>query len=337
MITPWMLVKHVLGVSNSDIELSKLTAAQFQENIRHIPFILNKFQQEIFGPKKWNILWIAVLGFTVLRFRKTKEPYVGIIGVFILLNLFIYFSSFMVLTGKNIYFHVNTAISRLMMHFSGLSLFFLAFLVKDDIEEAFRPERKDRMEGRFVFLDRDGVINKDPAGWTPHSYVTRPEDLIILPGVLKAMKLFAEGGYKTFIISNQQGVGKGYFTHKDLEAVNARMASDIKKAGGDVTAAYYCTHLTEEGCECKKPRPGMFFKAQKEFGIKNLAGRFYVGDTERDMQAGKAAGLKTILVLSGKSSREDALKWEYKPDFIFENLPEAAEFVIQADRYEDEE
>ncbi|MDD5496548.1 MAG: glycosyltransferase family 39 protein, partial [Candidatus Omnitrophica bacterium] len=198
-VAPWMLVKHVLGVSNSDIELSKLTAAQFQENVRHIPFISNKFQQEIFGPKKWNILWIAVLGFTVLRFRKTKEPYVGIIGVFILLNLFIYFSSFMVLTGKNIYFHVNTTMSRLMMHFSGLSLFFLAFLVKDDIENAFGPERKDVVGERFVFLDRDGVINKDPAGWTPHSYVTTPQDFIILPGVLDGMKIFAKAGYRTVI------------------------------------------------------------------------------------------------------------------------------------------
>ena len=183
------------------------------------------------------------------------------------------------------------------------------------------------MEDRYVFLDRDGVINKDPAGWTPHSYVTKPEDFIFLPGVFNAMKLFAKAGYKAVIISNQQGVGKGFFTVQELEAVNAAMVKGIKKAGGSVTAAYYCTHLTEQGCACKKPKPGMFFKAVEELGIQALEGKYFVGDTERDIQAGKAAGLKTILVLSGKSTREDAVKWEYKPDIVCEDLLEAAEFI----------
>jgi D-glycero-D-manno-heptose 1,7-bisphosphate phosphatase len=325
---PWVMVKHVLGVSNTDIEFSKLTSAKLLENAKQIPFILNKFQQEIFGPKKWNILWIVVVGFTVLRFRKTKERYVGLIGIFIVFNLIVYFASYMALTGKNLYFHVNTTISRLMMHFSGVSLFFLAFLVKDDIA-ALLSGRKAANGEKVVFLDRDGVINKDPFGWTPHSYVTRPKDFIILPGVTKAMKIFAEAGYRTVIISNQQGVGKGFFTQEDLISVNDRMVSQIEKGGGRVTGTYYCPHLTEQNCGCKKPKPGMFLKAQKELGIKSFDGKYFVGDTERDIQAGRAVGLKTILVLTGKSSREDAAKWEFKPDHICEDLVEAAKLVVE--------
>lgn len=328
VMAPWILIKHSLGVSNSDIELSKLTASKFLDNVKHIPFILNKFQQEIFGPKKWNILWIAVVAFSVLRFRKSKDDRAWMIGIFILINLLIYLGSFMVLTGKDIYFHVNTTMPRLMMHFSGLSLFFLAFLLRDDIRDAFRAVESSPSGEKFVFLDRDGVINKDPAGWTPHSYVTKPEDFIILPRVLEAMKLFKDAGYETVIISNQQGVGKGFFTAEELVAVNASMVKRIKKAGGRVTGAYYCTHLTEQGCGCKKPKPGMFLKAQEELGIKELAGKYFVGDTERDIQAGKGAGLRTILVLSGKSKREDAEKWEYKPDIICDDLLEAARVIV---------
>lgn len=183
------------------------------------------------------------------------------------------------------------------------------------------------MEDRYVFLDRDGVINKDPAGWTPHSYVTKPQDFIILPGVLEGMKIFAKAGYRTVIISNQQGVGKGFFTVEDLGMVNADMVKRIRKAGGEVSAAYYCTHLTEQNCACKKPKPGMFMKAQEELGIKGFSGKYFVGDTERDIQAGQAVGLKTILVLTGKSTLEDALTWEHKPDVVCKDLAEAARMI----------
>jgi D-glycero-D-manno-heptose 1,7-bisphosphate phosphatase len=183
------------------------------------------------------------------------------------------------------------------------------------------------MDDRYVFLDRDGVINKDPGGWTEHGYVTRPEDFHFLPGTLEALKKFKAAGYGCVIISNQQGVGKGYFTEEDLEKVTKKMLEKIKQAGGDVEGVYYCTHAKEENCYCRKPKPGLFQRAKKELNV-DLSGKYYLGDTERDVEAGRTAGLKTILILSGKSSREDVKSWRAKPDVVCDNILEAADLII---------
>ncbi|MDD3089271.1 MAG: D-glycero-beta-D-manno-heptose 1,7-bisphosphate 7-phosphatase [Candidatus Omnitrophica bacterium] len=187
------------------------------------------------------------------------------------------------------------------------------------------------MNDRYVFLDRDGVINKDPGGWTEYGYVTVPDNFMVIPGAHEGIKILTDAGYNIVIISNQQGVGKGYFSRRELDAVTAKMLSGIKNAGGVIKAVYYCTHLTSDDCECKKPKPGMFLRAKKELNIDILEGKYFVGDTERDIQAGKAAGLKTILVLTGKSTRDDAANWEYKPDMICKDLTEAAKTIIESD------
>lgn len=184
------------------------------------------------------------------------------------------------------------------------------------------------MNDKYVFIDRDGVINKDPAGWTPYSYVTKWEDFHFLPGVLEALKKLSDAGYESVIISNQQGVGKGYMTLEDLNDITSKVSRAIKEAGGKVAGFYYCTHEKEENCSCRKPKDGLFRKAQKELGIKSFKGKFYLGDTQRDMEAGKRAGLKTILILSGKSDEEDAKEWEYKPDYTFKDLSSAADFIL---------
>ena len=86
------------------------------------------------------------------------------------------------------------------------------------------------MNGKYVFIDRDGVINKDPGGWTEYSYVTRREDFYFLPRVLEALKVLNDDGFRVVIISNQQGVGKGYFTENDLKEVTDGMVDEIKEA-----------------------------------------------------------------------------------------------------------
>ena len=184
------------------------------------------------------------------------------------------------------------------------------------------------MKEKYVFFDRDGVINKDPGGWTEYSYVTDTEYLKILPGVPEAVKKITDAGYKIIIISNQQGVGKGYFTQGDLDKVTESMKEIAESAGGSIIGVYYCTHTKEENCECRKPKKGLFLRAQEDLGIESFDGAFYVGDTQRDIQAGRSAGLKTILVTSGKSSKDDAADWEYKPDHICIDLPEAVDLVI---------
>ncbi|MFH1305679.1 MAG: HAD family hydrolase [Candidatus Omnitrophota bacterium] len=185
------------------------------------------------------------------------------------------------------------------------------------------------MDDKYVFLDRDGVINTDPGGWTEHGYVAAWKDFHFLPLVAEAIKKLFDAGYEIVIISNQQGVGKGYFTGEDLKDLTERMKRVLEEAGGKIRGVYYCTHRKEENCSCRKPKEGLFLLARKELGISTFEGKFYVGDTERDMQAGKKAGLKGILILSGKSEREDVARWECKPDYICRDLMEAVELILE--------
>ena len=181
---------------------------------------------------------------------------------------------------------------------------------------------------KFVFIDRDGVINKDPGGWTKYGYVSDWEEFEFLPGVEEALALLKNNGFKCVIISNQQGVGKGYYTEKILDNIDRKMREEIIRSGGDITASYYCVHLKEEDCSCRKPKGGMFIKAKEDLHINDLSNKFFIGDNETDIIAGKAAGLKTILVLTGKTTSKRAVSWEIKPDHICLNLIEAAKFII---------
>jgi len=184
------------------------------------------------------------------------------------------------------------------------------------------------MEEKYVFIDRDGVVNKDLGGGCEHGYVTEWKDFHFLPGVLDAIKLLADNGFKSAIISNQQCVGKGYLTERVLEDITQKMTNEIENAGGAIAGCYYCVHLKEENCRCRKPKEGLFHKAQEELNIRQLKDKFFIGDSEQDVLAGKKAGLKTILVLSGKSSKEDAGTWQVKPDHICEDLLEAAKIIV---------
>jgi D-glycero-D-manno-heptose 1,7-bisphosphate phosphatase len=180
---------------------------------------------------------------------------------------------------------------------------------------------------KVIFIDRDGVINQDPAGWTEHSYVTTWRDFHFLPGVFAALKKFKKHRYKVIIISNQAGVGKGYFTNERLREITRKMAEEIRKQGGDVREAFYCTHTDEDNCACRKPKTGLFDKAMKKYKI-DAATTYYIGDTRRDILAGKEAGLKTILVLTGKTAPKDVDGWDVRPDYICSGLSEAADFIL---------
>jgi histidinol-phosphate phosphatase family protein len=180
---------------------------------------------------------------------------------------------------------------------------------------------------KIIFIDRDGVINKDPGGWTKYNYVTRWEDFKFLPGSKKALKKLNDAGYAIIIISNQAGVGKGYYSKDELGTVNLKMLEEINIAGGRIKKAYYCIHKPDDNCDCRKPKTGLFRQAEKELDIKG-AGSYFIGDGKTDIEAGEKMGLKTILVLSGKTSLEDMRSFEVKPDYVFDDLSETVDFII---------
>ncbi len=177
---------------------------------------------------------------------------------------------------------------------------------------------------KIVFLDRDGVINKYPGD---RLYVTSLKKFRFLPRAKKAIALLSKAGFEIFVASNQAGVGKGVYAQKTLDSITARMLCDIERAGGKITKVYYCTHRKEAGCSCRKPKPGLLKKAEREFKV-NLKKAYFVGDTIRDVLTARAVGAKSILIFSGKEKMSNQENWQVKPDFVFKDLFAAAKFLI---------
>jgi D-glycero-D-manno-heptose 1,7-bisphosphate phosphatase len=150
---------------------------------------------------------------------------------------------------------------------------------------------------KVIFLDRDGVINKKPS---KADYVKSWDEFKFLPGALEALKILTQNGYEIYIISNQAGIARGMMTEDDLKEIHEKMKKELRKCGASISDIYYCPHGWDEGCECRKPKPGMFFQAAREHYL-DLTKIIFIGDDERDVEAGEAAGVKTILVAPNKS------------------------------------
>lgn len=143
-----------------------------------------------------------------------------------------------------------------------------------------------------VFLDRDGTINvKAPKA----CYIESCEQFVWLEGAKEAIRLLKKNGFRVLMITNQPGIARGNLTEETLEAIHEKMQRDLEQAGAGIDKIYVCPHDWEEGCECRKPKPGMLYQAQKDYDL-DLTKCILIGDDERDMAAGKAAGCKTCQV-----------------------------------------
>lgn len=182
---------------------------------------------------------------------------------------------------------------------------------------------------KAVFLDRDGVINKYPGDF---QYVTSWQAFQFLPGVKPALKKLSAAGFEIFIISNQAGVSKGVYSQADLDLITSNMLKELDKEDINITAVYYCTHRSEDNCACRKPKTGLIDMAIskiKESGLDlDFGSSYFIGDTIRDIETGKSAGLKTILVFSGKEKPENRKDWQILPDLVARDLSEAVEKII---------
>ncbi|MBI4335857.1 MAG: HAD family hydrolase [Candidatus Omnitrophica bacterium] len=180
------------------------------------------------------------------------------------------------------------------------------------------------MRNDLIFLDRDGVINRDPDELTDKGYVTCWEEFQFLPGALEALRVLTENSFKIVIISNQAGVGRGVYTKEKLDEITERMLEEIKAKKGLIYSVRYCVHRPEDNCDCRKPNTALFTRATQGVNM-DFAKSYFIGDTKRDVEAGNRIGCRTVLVLSGKVKREsETSSWEVKPDFIMNDLKEAA-------------
>lgn len=154
------------------------------------------------------------------------------------------------------------------------------------ITEAFLARRP------AIILDRDGVLNeKAPRA----QYVRNWAEFKWLPGAKETLRQLNDAGFKVIIVSNQAGINRGAMTENDLSRIHLQMVKEAEESGGRIDAIYYCPHDWEEGCECRKPRPGMLFQAQHDFNL-DLSRTYFIGDDERDAQAADAAGCLAALV-----------------------------------------
>ena len=152
---------------------------------------------------------------------------------------------------------------------------------------------KDFLSGKkYIFLDRDGTINKRPP---KAEYICKPNDFIWLDGAKEAIKKLNDAGYSIIMISNQAGIARGVMTADDFQSVQNKMNDDLKEIGAHIDAVYYCPHGWDSNCDCRKPKPGMLYQAQKEYSI-NLPECLMIGDDERDIETAHNAGMKGILV-----------------------------------------
>lgn len=171
---------------------------------------------------------------------------------------------------------------------------------------------------KAVFLDRDGVINEVKTQRV--TFVNRPDQFYFLEGVLDAIKLLTESDFLIFVVTNQGGVGLGYLSHEQLRSIHDHMVMEIEKAGGLIQEVSCCTHKPHEGCKCRKPEAGMLLDLAQKYGL-DIAQSYMVGDRDVDIEAGRKAGCTTILLADGPSPLFNA-------DYMFKNLMEAAEFIV---------
>ena len=166
----------------------------------------------------------------------------------------------------------------------------------DNRSQSDKTDQANRNRGatvRDILLDRDGTLIED------RDYLSDPAQVTLLPGVAQALRRLAQTGCRLFVVSNQSGVGRGYFNLEDAQACNARMAQLLAAHDVHFTDMLFCPHSPEEGCACRKPRTGMWDVLRERHGL-HAAYTAMIGDKGDDVRFGRAAGLRTVLVLTGK-------------------------------------
>ena len=174
-----------------------------------------------------------------------------------------------------------------------------------------------------IFLDRDGTINHEIG------YLSEPEKFELLPNALAGLKQMQDMGYRLVIVTNQGGIGLGYFTKEDFYRVNKKMLKEVSQAGIMLDKIYFCPHSKAENCPCRKPELGLILRAQEELNL-DLSNSFFIGDSDVDILAGARAGMKTILIESERLP--DAASLAIKPDFVARDLLKAAEIILKQER-----
>jgi D,D-heptose 1,7-bisphosphate phosphatase len=181
---------------------------------------------------------------------------------------------------------------------------------------------------KAIFLDRDGVLNEDT------EFIKNPDELLIFPFTAESVKRINNSDFASIVISNQSAVARNLCTESELRDIHNKLEWELGKEGAKLDAIYYCPHHPDKGfpeenasykidCACRKPKPGMILQASEDFCI-STENSFMIGDSDRDREAAKRAGVVFAGVRTGKACAD----LQTEPDYLFENLLEAVQFII---------
>lgn len=184
---------------------------------------------------------------------------------------------------------------------------------------------------RCVFLDRDGTINEEV------NYLSQPNQLRLIDGAAEAVKSLNQAGFKVVVVTNQAGVARGYFSEQAVDEIHGALKKILREKGAQIDAVYYCPHHPTAGvgaykidCHCRKPKAGMLERAANELRL-DLARSFVVGDKISDLEAGYAVRCRNILVRTGYGleSEKEFSGYAWQPEFVADNLLDAARWILQ--------
>jgi D-glycero-D-manno-heptose 1,7-bisphosphate phosphatase len=172
-----------------------------------------------------------------------------------------------------------------------------------------------KSKNRAIFLDRDGVINVDK------QYVCKIEDFEFKEGVFEVLRFLQDEGYLLIVVTNQSGIGRGYYTFEDFRKVTRWKLEELERRGVHIDEVYHCPHAPEWECDCRKPSPKMLLEARDKYGI-DMQRSWMIGDKKSDIDAGKNAGVGKTVLISEKNCKESL-----GADFCICNITELAELV----------
>lgn len=193
------------------------------------------------------------------------------------------------------------------------------------------------MSRRAILMDRDGTVCEEVG------YVNHLDRLRLLPRSAEAIRLANEAGFQTVVLTNQAGVARGYFREALVDQVHDRLRELLAAGGARLDGVYFCPHHPTVGpdayrkaCVCRKPKPGMLFRARDEMGI-DLSRSYMIGDSVRDIEAAQNGGAIPVLVLTGYGRGEwehQPERWSVRPDHVAEDLLDAVRWILGQERKE---
>jgi D-glycero-D-manno-heptose 1,7-bisphosphate phosphatase len=174
----------------------------------------------------------------------------------------------------------------------------------------------------FVFLDRDGTLIVEK------NYLADPEGVELIPRAAEALRRLRDGGFGLAVITNQSGIGRGYFDAARVDAIHQRVRELLAAQDAQLDAIYLCPHLPDEGCACRKPSIGMIEDAVRQHTV-DLTRSVIIGDKESDIECGRNAGMTAVLVRTGYGGSQET-QIGARADFVAADLAEAADWILRS-------